>query len=255
MKTTTKLAVALAMLGTGGMIVGPESAKCAEPGVARAEAFEVASVRRTPADQIGYTSISPSGAVAFVATNASLPLLIQQAFGVTLYQLSNVPSWADSEHYDVSAKPEGPGRLSYEQLRPLLQTLLRERFNLVAHRETRNVEGYVLVIAKGGPKLQPSKGGAAGAQILFGSLQAHNVPLDFIASILWSPLKRPVVNKTGLDGKYDITLKYSTLETDDLSVPSIFVAVQETLGLKLESQRVPMEFLVVDHVERVPKED
>ena len=123
--------------------------------------FEVASVRVTPRDRIGFTSISPSGAGTFTATNVSLEVLIGIAYGMSGNLISGKQNWLGSESYDVSAKAEGAQGLSYEQLSPMLQKLLAERFKLKVHREVKDSSGYALVVAKDGPKFQATKGDRA----------------------------------------------------------------------------------------------
>ena len=217
--------------------------------------FEVATVRPSPPNH-GYTSISPFGSDRFTAANASLSYLIQLAFSVEgRHQLSGAPDWLDSEFFDITAKAADGAHLSYEQLQPLLQQLLRDRFHLVAHRETRNLPGYVLLVAKGDPKLHITKGGAPYGYIFAGKLRLQNSEIDSLAATLVTPLGRPVINKTGIQGNYDIKLDYAAEGATDSSLPSIFTALQEQLGLKLESQKGPVQMLVIDHVDKTPTEN
>ena len=218
--------------------------------------FEVASVRLSPPGGNGLTSFNYLGTTRFTATNISLPLLLQLAFGVDDYQILQKPSWSDSTLYDVSAKPEGETALTYEQLKPLLQQLLEQRFHLTVHHETKYFKGYALLVAKGGPKLQTSKGEANHhANILPNGLQGQNLSLQDLASLLSHPVGRPVVDKTGIQGSYDFKLDYSPNESTDSPLPSVFTALTEQLGLKLETQQVPVNMLVIDHVDREPTEN
>lgn len=217
-------------------------------------AFEVASVKRTPPATIGYTSISPFGSATFTATNVSLEILISLAFGIDSNRISGKQSWLDSEHYDVSAKAEGGGKISREELKPMLQKLLIERFKLSVHRERKDTPGYALVVAKA-PKLQTSKGGASRPMILKGGLRADNISIKTLAAMLAGPAGRPVVDKTGIEGNFDVKLDYAPEGSADSSMPSIFTALQEQLGLKLVPQTVPVETLVVDRAEKVPTEN
>ena len=178
------------------------------------------------------------------------------AFGVDDNQLVGAPNWFISERYDVTAKPEGDLSLTYEELAPRLQQLLAQRFKLAIHREMKDVQGYALVIAKGGPKLkQGTPGNSAGGAIFPGGLRNPNTSLDTFAAMLARPTGRPVVNKTGIAGNYDIDLRYAKDDAADSSLPSIFTALQEQLGLKLETQKVPVGMLVIDHVEKIPTEN
>jgi uncharacterized protein (TIGR03435 family) len=216
--------------------------------------FEVASVRLSPPGGTGLSSFNYLGTTRFTATNVSLTLLLQLAFGVDDYQFQQKPSWSDSTLYDVSAKPEGETALTYEQLKPLLQQLLEQRFHLKVHHETKYVKGYVLVVAKGGPKLQASKGGGS-RYITPQGLRGPNISLKTFASMLMHPAGRPVIDQTGIQGNYDINLDYSSNETTDSSLPSVFTALTEQLGLKLENQQVPVDMLVIDHVDKEPTEN
>jgi uncharacterized protein (TIGR03435 family) len=218
-------------------------------------AFEVASVKPTPRGSIGYTSISPSGAGTFTATNVTMEFLIALAFGFDSDRIYGKQNWLSSEHYDVSAKPEGDRGLSYEQLRPMLQHLLADRFKLSVHREMKDSQGYALTVTKGGPKLQVTKGGPSKPVILKAGLRADNISLGTFVALLARPVGRQVVDKTAITGSFDITLDYAPEGVDDTSLPSIFTALQEQLGLKLTPQKIPVETLVIDHVERIPSEN
>jgi uncharacterized protein (TIGR03435 family) len=220
-----------------------------------ASSFEVASVRLVSGEH-GYTSVSPAGSARFTARNASMKLLIEYAFGVDDKQISGENlGWLDSEAFDVEAKPEGDVILSYEQMKPLLQNLLTQRFKLVFHREQKDFRGYALVVAKNGPKLQGSKEPSSGVYILRDGLRGRGIPMAVLASMLTRPVGRPVVDKTGITGNYDIALNFAPEGSTDSTLPSIFTALQEQLGLKLEPQKVPVEMLVIDHLEKVPSEN
>lgn len=215
--------------------------------------FEVASVRSSPAGH-GYTSISPSGASRFVAKNASMQLLLSLAFGVNPNQISMKSGRIDNEFYDVEAKPEGESGLSYEQLQAPLQELLIARFRLSFHREMREMDGYALVTAKGGPRLLPAKGGTGTAYVLADGLRGGSLSMATLAAMLASPVGRPVVDRTGISGSYDVDLKFAPSNATDSQLPSIFTAVQEQLGLKLNPQKVPLEMVVIDHLEKTPSD-
>jgi len=223
-------------------------------------AFEVVSVRVAPTPG-GLFSISASGAAEFIAENASMPILIELAFGINENQIAAMPGWFDSTFYDIKARPEGTTGLTYEQLRPMLQQLLKQRFHLVVHHQTKPVPGYALLISKGGPKLQPGTETQAVAYILPNGLRSPSLSIQSLAGMLARPLGRPVVDKTGITGNYDIDLRYAQIRlaepdsSTETSLPSIFTALQEQLGLKLESQKVPLDMVVIDHIERVPTDN
>jgi len=219
-----------------------------------AERFEVASVRISPPSGIGKTSWSDPGGHMFTATNIPLRILIQMAYEVDEKQISG-EDLCGSEQYDVAAKPE-TGILTPERLRPMLVSLLAERFGLVTHRETKTVSGYALVTAKGGSKLRASDASRAARSAIFrGRIIGQGADMVLLASMLGRPLDVPVVDKTGLKGIYEIDLKFAPEDGADSSLPSIFTAIQEQLGLRLESQKVPMQMLVIDRCQRVPMEN
>jgi len=169
--------------------------------------------------------------------------------------MEGAPNWFDSQLYDIDAKVEGDKGLTYEQMRPLLQQLLKDRFHLAIHREMEVQKAYALVIAKRGPKLQSSKGTSQYGQILPNQLYCPSCSLERLARILEQVTGRPVVDKTGIKGDFDIKLDYAPDTASESSLPSIFTALQEQVGLKLVPQESPSEILVIDHVERIPTEN
>jgi uncharacterized protein (TIGR03435 family) len=226
-------------------------------------AFEAASIRQVEPHSledlmkgVGVTSISPWGTNRFIARNITLSLLVQIAYGTDGKRLFNEPNWFDSELYDVSAKAEGDTKLTKEQMQPLLCNLLEQRFHLVTHMQKKEVQGYALVEAKGGAKLKASSGqGQRYPQIWGEGLMAYGSPVATLARLLEGPAGRPIIDKTGIQGTYDFDLRYSSLADPDSNLSSVFTVLQEQLGLKLESQKVPVELLVIDHVDRVPTEN
>lgn len=202
------------------------------------------------------------------------------AYHVESYRLSGGPAWLDTEKYDVQAKAEAnaiaPGPMDRErihQMELMLRTLLAERFKLAVHRETKEGNVYALVIAKGGPKLQEAKGvdckviagcGDFTRIMPIGYLEGPKVSVLDIAGVLSTfVVGRPVLDKTGLAGVFNVKLQWtregykprddgatSNEPQPDPNGPSIFTALQEQLGLKLEPQKGPVETVVIDHVER-----
>jgi uncharacterized protein (TIGR03435 family) len=225
-------------------------------GPAKLPAFEVASIRAVPANRGGMTSISAYGEPRFTATNITLELLIAIAYRIDGKNILGKPEWLDSALFDVAAKPEGDAGLSYDQLRPLLQQLLQQRFHLTVHRETKETSGYALVVAKDGTKLKANKEEPVGtAFIMLDELRGPNISMEVLAGLLSRPVDRPVVDRTALAGSYDITLHFAPENSTDSTLPSIFTAVQEQLGLKLVPQKVPVERLTIDHVDREPTDN
>ena len=219
--------------------------------LAQAPAFEVASIRMSPG---GMITISPPDSPGFTAKNVSMQILISLAYGGDSDRVQG-PGWIGSQQYDVTAKSEGERKLSYDELKPLLQDLLAQRFQLKVHTQMKEGSGYALVVAKGGAKLQETEGAADHSYILPNSLDVQNRSMAAFAGALSRPAGRPVVDETGLKGKYDIRVKYAEDQDKNLTLPSIFTALQEQLGLQLVSKKVPVEFIIVDHVERTPAEN
>jgi uncharacterized protein (TIGR03435 family) len=220
--------------------------------------FEVATVRPTPPNApSGYWSWPGRG--RFDAVNLPFSKLMELAYGVDASQIANKPAWLDSACFDISAKPEDGIRLTSEELRPRLQRLLEERFHLAAHHETSLVSGYALVVAKHGPMLQPTKADHFPnfrANVSAGHLEGFNWSMPFCALMLTPKAGLPVVDQTGLAGSYDIRLRYATEDAaTDSQLPSLFTALRETLGLELKAQKVPVDRVVIDHVDRVPTDN
>ena len=224
--------------------------------------FEVASVRmvdvHTEAEvqRFGLLTESTYPTTHFFLHNTTLDFLIATAYRVDLPSIQKDAGWMDSQLYDVDAKTPGDRALSREEMRPLLQDLLAQRFHLALHREHKTVSGYELVVAKDGSKLKAAKaGGETHAQILPNGFDAQSASTILLAEILTRSAGEPVVDKTGLAGEYDVRLRHAAANDVNSTLPSIFTAVQEQLGLKLQPDKVPVEYLVVDHADRVPTEN
>lgn len=248
--------------------------------------FEVASIKPDKS-AIGMARLmfTPDG---FSATNIQLKMLVSEAYGVRQDLLSGGPGWFDTARYDIEAKVAGPDvaelrKLSFDQRKSMFRPLLADRFKLKVHSETKTLAVYELVIAKNGPTLHEAKPGDTYANGIKGpdgnahagmmrmgpgEFTAQGIPIANFANMLSQQLHRTVLDKAGLTGQYDITLKWAPDEgtrpmpggpggsppgADNAppqdSGPSIFTAIQEQLGLKLESTKGPVETLVIDHVE------
>jgi uncharacterized protein (TIGR03435 family) len=249
-----KPACIAAMVAVGLLIASAAWAQ-SQSGAPSQPSFEAATIKPTPNPDPGQGYWSPPGIGRFFAHGVSAQFLIQMAYGVESDQISGKPSWLDSDFYDVEAKPEEGIKLSRDELEPRLQNLLAERFHLAAHFETRMVRGYALVAAKGGPKLQPTKGDHfPGFRIntRAGHLEGLNWSMPFLASMLQRMTSLPVVDRTGITGSYDIKLEFAPDVDQDSTLPSVFTALRETLGLELKAQQIPHQVLVIDHIDRVP---
>jgi uncharacterized protein (TIGR03435 family) len=222
-----------------------------------------------------HSSTSLSGG-RFTATNADLKTLMQyNAFGIPAAQIMGGPAWLSSDRFNIDAKlddavAEQMKKLSAEAetrwMRQMVQGVLVDRFKLVFHRETKEFPVYALVVAKNGLKIEHAKKADGGPSVSWsnGKLTAKSVTMEKLSQTLSIALARElgrmVVDKTGIDGKYDLTLEWSpddrsaktTDPSNEISAPpgpSIFTAVQEQLGLRLESTKAPVQTLVIDHIE------
>jgi uncharacterized protein (TIGR03435 family) len=217
-------------------------------------AFEIASVKPSgPDDRLMYR-LQPGG--RYLATGLTLKMLIANAYSVPEFVISGGPGWRDSDKYNIEAKvgsPLPPWPDSNKELALMLQSLLEDRFKLAAHRETREETVYELDVARGGVKLKVANADEhSGFEMERGRIHSMAVPLEYLAGNLASVLGRPVIDKTGLGGKYTYTLTYTPDDASpaDITGPSLFRALQEQLGLKLESAKGRVEVLVIDHVEK-----
>jgi uncharacterized protein (TIGR03435 family) len=227
------------------------------PPPAAPPSFDAASIRAAQQCNTGY-STSPSGSRLFSITNVSMAFLIEMAYSVGDDQLEKNPSWIETECYSITARAEGEGSLPDKQLHLLLQSLLAQRFHLALHSAMKDVSGYAMVVAKDGPKLDPTKGGPATGNIDLQGLRARNFSTGSLASVLPRAVRAHVIDQTGLTGRYDINLSFSldvSGAPTDSALPSIFTALQQQLGLKLIPQKIPVKMLIVDHVDKVPTEN
>jgi uncharacterized protein (TIGR03435 family) len=228
-------------------------------------AFDAASVKVNTRGS-GHTS-AHSGPGGIQMSNVTLRFCIRRAYGLTDPQIAG-PAWLDTDHFDIVAKV--PSGAPESQIPEMLQSLLAERFKLVAHREQRELPIYALMVAKGGPKLQKVEPGESGGNMSSSGDNASGeaVKLSRLTEFLSTTgvnLGLPVVDQTGLDGAYTFTLKWTPerplnakedAKKPDLDAPpAIFEALQEQLGLKLEKRKAPLEVLVVDRAERIPTEN
>lgn len=239
--------------------------------------FDAASIRpnTSQSDRAGYERPPDSG--RFTATNNSLEMLVTTAYKLKDFQISGGPLWIKSAHYDVTA--ESPQtHVTPEQFRAMLRALLADRFKLVAHTETKEVPVYVLAPAKTGfkitavtdvdcPKYEADKLPCGAFYMGPTGLGGRNVSMSFFTEALSNIVGRPVIDKTGFTGKFNVDLEYSpegvtafgpagftpqglAAGANADNKPSIFTALQDKLGIKLEPQKAPGEILVIDHAEK-----
>jgi uncharacterized protein (TIGR03435 family) len=251
-----------AAIGTGltmfvGAVLSGIMAKSQTP------SFEVASIKANKSDGPRNRFLVGRGG-SFIATNCSPRLLIEYAFQVKRYQVYDAPDWAKSDGYDIAAKAEGDPDIRY--MPGMLQRLLEDRFQLKYHWQTKEGAGYDLVVSKPG-KLRESEPGdcpsivSANAPCGYlpnipGHTSGRELTTANLADALAFFIQAFVVDKTNLTGKYDIDLEWTPEPAlmqstpPEPAGPSIFTALQEQLGLKLESAKGPVKTLVIDHIER-----
>jgi len=221
--------------------------------------FEVASIHPCSPDtdpKTGRWSIPETG--SFTATHLSLAHLIQLAWDINDTQIANAPDWLSTSLFDISAKPEDGIRLSRDELRPRLQNLLQQRFHLAAHTETRPTSGYALVVSKSGPHLTSTKGDHfAGFRrnVSPGHMSGFNWTMPQLAKYLTPAAGAPVADQTGLGGSYDIDLTYNAKPESDSPLPDLNQALQDATGLTLKPGKIPVECLIIDHIDKLPSEN
>jgi len=229
---------------------------------AQTPSFEAASIKPNRSTSASSSSRMTAGQVNM--ENVSIRKVTLMAYGIPddrSYALAG-PDWLGDERFDIVARY--PGGTPQEQVRLMLQNLLAERFKLALHRETRQLPQYALVVAKGGPRIQPAEPGQQGTSGRPGRLEATKITMQKLCDLFAKMVGMPVVNETGMAGVYSFTLEWAPDETTRLEPdsppapsgkPSLFAALQEQLGLKLEGRKGPAEVLVVDHIDRTPTEN
>lgn len=229
--------------------------------------FEVATIKPSKPDTPG--KMFRVNGRHFSTLNTTLNDIITFAYGVHVKQIVDGPAWLQSDKYDLDAQPDGQGQPNGEQWKTMIRKLLADRFKLTFHHDKKELSAYALIVGKNGPKLTKSQGDPNGGPSLFfrglGVLPAGNATMgDFAGVMQGAVLDRPVVDQTGLQGRFDFMLKWTPDEsqfgalggkipppTDNADAPpGLFTAIQEQLGLKLESTKAPVEVLVIDHVEK-----
>ena len=232
------------------------------------DAFEVATIKPVDHDPKAGRYITMQGNNRFVEKDYTLKLLVAAAYNLNSKTISGGPGWIESDHYDIAAVTPGEVRPTHDEQMSMLRSLLADRFKLTFHREQKEFSIYELEVAKGGPRLKPSTAPPDDPPQLISTvypqrmvLPARNVTMSDLTSLMQrAMLDRPVVDKTGLSGRYDFDLEWAPDETQfggevptaptDAPSPPLFSAIQQQLGLKLEATRGPIEALVVDTAER-----
>jgi uncharacterized protein (TIGR03435 family) len=223
-------------------------------------AFEVASIKLSKPGQSPFLIRPLPGGQSYVATNVPVKLIMKLMYHLTDGQVVGGPEWLDSDRYDIQAHAEHPS--SVEQLHEMFRTLLTDRFQLQFHREMREQSAYVLSVDKSGAKLKvndsPQNFDVPIRPTGVGKFAGIQVPMSYLAWYVAQILKRPVVDKTGLDKSYDFTLEWFPEVPPGTMINgapapesiSIFTALHEQLGLKLTAEKAPVEVFVIDNAEK-----
>jgi uncharacterized protein (TIGR03435 family) len=189
---------------------------------------------------------------------ATVQQLIRLAYGpprtrggpLTQVPMTGGAGWIAEQHFDIEAVPPAGSTLTPAETQQMLRRLLEERFQLKIHTETRKESVYVLTVSPGGARLLPATGPGRGLDVDNGALLARNQPVSAILPVLSNQLGRNVIDQTGLGGAYDFALNWAPDLAVNDTAPSLFTAVQEQLGLRLETGEGPVEVIVIEHVER-----
>ena len=249
-------------------VVAPPTAQAQAPASpVSGKTFEVASVKPNDSGRTGFSIAPVRGTLT--ATNVTLKMLITTAYRVQGSQVIEGPKWTESARFDVVGK--GAEGTTNPELSAMLRALLADRFKLVIRQETREQPVFALLVSKKGPKLgKPEEGNCAQALkasqpcgtmgVLRGGIRADNQPLSVIANALGGMVRRMVIDKTGLTGKYDVYVGWKpegqqavaeeVPRGQDVDAPeSVFVALEEQVGLRLESQKAPVPVIVIESAE------
>lgn len=231
------------------------------------QTFEVASIRPQVPDDHSFLVRPPNGG-HFTANGAVTKLLVMLAYDVQESQIVGGPSWFETEKWDIQAKSESDQH-NVQETRVMLQHLLADRFGLRLHRGTEQLPVYVLTISKGGPKFKASEATTTNLRVGSNSIFLQGGTIDRLTAVLATALGRPVVDRTGLAGSYDLAVQWDDAPVRDGGLPgtsdpqsrqaatpsgndrgSIFTAISDQLGLRLNAQRAAVDVLVIDDIKR-----
>ena len=244
-------------------LIGVIAAAAAIAQVQSPTEFEVVSIRpNTANDRIVTINVGPGG--RFAARGYTLVLLMQRAYGLMDWNVSGGPGWIRADRYDVAANAIVSGNLTERQLKPMLQKMLAERFKLRLHQGSKEMSGYALVVRRIGSKVKPSADGEEHSDTFrmgAAGLSGQGITMGDLARYVGGKLGLVVVDKTGLKGVYDFKVDWR----DDTDRPAgglpdvdprealrstVFAALEDQLGLKLIAQKVAVQMLVIDSVEK-----
>jgi uncharacterized protein (TIGR03435 family) len=230
--------------------------------------FEVATIKPSKPDDQRKAIIVQGRRMHII--NQPLSRMISFAYGVQVKQIIGLTAWADTDKYDIDAEPDGEGMPNDKQWKGMIQKLIVQRYKFTFHQDKKELSVYVLSVAKTGAKLTKSEGDPNGLPGLFfrgrpGDLGVRNANMaDFVGLLQGAVLDRPVVDQTGLTGRFDFSLNWTPDDsqfagmgakipppTDSANAPpSLYTAIQEQIGLKLDATKALADVIVIDHVEK-----
>ena len=231
--------------------------------------FKVAAITAATEKSVPFPALLQPGPLRL--RNVTLKKMIMLAYDIPGFELAVAPPWVSTDRWDVQAQADGPAIIPLDQYRQMLLRLLEARFQLRAHRETKEIEIYELVVASTGLKLRPDPWLDARGPFIkdeIGSIHLRNSSLDAFAKRLSLHLGRPVFDKTDTPGLFKFSLDWAPVPGEDggqevagippgtpmhsanVSAPPIFKAIQEQLGLRLTPNRSPVEMIVIDKAEK-----
>ncbi len=230
--------------------------------------FEVATIKPSKPDQPGKAFTVRGTEVMTI--NTTVTDMITMAYGVHVRQVIGMPGWAETDKFDVTGKAEGGALPNLNQFRVMIQKLLADRFQLKFHHDKKELSVYALTVGKNGPKLTKNESNSTLPGLMFrgpGNLPGRNATMEEFAGVMQGAvLDRPVVDQTGLQGRWDFQLLWTPDETQFAQLrgpgappapppgtdtqPDLFTAIQQQLGLKLESTKAQTDVLVIDKVEK-----
>lgn len=262
MTTLGAAAIALLMLGVAGFPTGlcGQMTEVKPMSPTAHPSFEVATIKHSdPAD--GSRGFHTDGKNLFIE-NETMDDLISFAYGVQVKQIVDAPSWFGSERFDIKGFADIAGEPSTTQYREMIRKLLTDRFELRLEKQKREMACFLVTVAKGGPKMEPTKSAPDAGQDQTGSMNeghifwrfTNNSMPEFAQFLQMDVLDRPVVDRTGLKGKYDFKLQWTAnsdaATTDPAAAPGFLTAVQEQAGLKIEPTKAEVDVLTVDRVQQ-----
>jgi uncharacterized protein (TIGR03435 family) len=251
MSVQRRTVIALLLVGTSVAILAQDNQRVE---------FDVVSIKPTVSNRNGGPGPFVNTSAGRLFARGSVQFFLQYAYGLQSFRIIGGPDWITSERFDIDAK-QATGHDDFAQFPQMLRPVLAERFKLTIHREPRQMPAYALRLARSGPKMIAARPddepGTRGGN---GQLVAKRMTMPALASILARMTSRPVQDRTALTGAFNFTLTWTPddfQKPDPLGrapvnseAPSLFTALQEQLGLKLESTQASVDVVIIDHIER-----